>query len=99
MLEICSFISWHTVDHSQQEKTTAPLHEDMLVHSAWEDLECYGTHLANVAQPADFTGIGTICFALMLVPQVLLNTRRRSTEGFWVQKLGMKHLQDELDSH
>ena len=26
-------------------------------------------------------GIGTLCFALMLVPQVALNTRRRSTEG------------------
>lgn len=26
-------------------------------------------------------GIGTLCFALMLVPQVVLNTRRRSTEG------------------
>ena len=45
-------------------------------------------------------GIGTLCFALMLVPQVVLNTRRRSTEGRdshgkWWCSLGMVRLETE----
>ena len=38
-------------------------------------------------------GIGTLCFALMLVPQVALNTRRRSTEGgVFREKVGLRIL-------